>query len=59
MYNMDHFNLLDLDDDVLNIMGRYVKKDNIETVQKEKKWLLLSKIWILNYVDSKVKEIKR
>jgi hypothetical protein len=34
---MDHFNLLDLDDDVLNIMGRYVKKDNIETVQKEKK----------------------
>ena len=28
MYNMDQFNLLDLDDDVLDIIGDYVKKDN-------------------------------
>ena len=28
MYNMEHFNLLDLDDDILNIIGDYVKKDN-------------------------------
>ena len=27
---MDHFNLLDLDNDVLNIIGDYVKKDNHE-----------------------------
>jgi hypothetical protein len=25
---MDHFNLLDLDNDVLNIIGDHVKKDN-------------------------------
>jgi len=28
MYNMDQFNLLDLDNDVLNIIGDYVKQDN-------------------------------
>ncbi len=28
MYNMDHFNLLDLDNDILNIIGDYVKADN-------------------------------
>ena len=27
---MDQFNLLDLDNDVLNIIGNYVKKDNFE-----------------------------
>ena len=27
---MDQFNLLDLDNDVLNIIGDYVKKDNDE-----------------------------
>ncbi len=30
MYTMDRFNLLDLDDDVLNIIGDYVKADNDE-----------------------------
>ena len=30
MYNMDQFNLLDLDNDVLDIIGDYVKKDNDE-----------------------------
>ncbi len=28
MNNMEHFNLLDLDNDVLNIIGDYVKQDN-------------------------------
>ena len=28
MYNMDKFNLLDLDNDVLNIIGDYVKQDS-------------------------------
>ena len=30
MYNMDQFNLLDLDNDVLDIIGGYVKADNNE-----------------------------
>jgi hypothetical protein len=30
MYNMDQFNLLDLDNDVLNIIGDYVRADNDE-----------------------------
>jgi hypothetical protein len=34
MYNMDHFNLLDLDNDVLNIIGDYVKKDNHNRMHK-------------------------
>ena len=31
---MDHFNLLDFDNDVLNIIGNYVKTDNHERLQK-------------------------
>ena len=31
---MDQFNLLDLDNDVLNIIGDYVKKDNHERMEK-------------------------
>ena len=31
---MDHFNLLDFDNDVLNIIGDYVKKDNHDRIQK-------------------------
>ncbi len=34
MYNMDHFNLLDFDNDVLNIIGDYVKKDNQRRMHK-------------------------
>ncbi len=30
MYNMDQFNLLDLDNDVFNIIGDYVRADNDE-----------------------------
>ncbi len=40
MYNMDQFSLLDLNNDVLNIIGDYVKKDN--------KWKISVKI-LLNY----------
>ena len=36
MYNMDQFNLLDFDNDVLNIIGDYVKKDNHDRMQKRK-----------------------
>ena len=32
---MDHFNLLDFDNDVLNIIGDYVKKDNHIRMEKE------------------------
>ncbi len=32
---MDQFNLLDLDNDVLNIIGDYVKKDNHDRIQKK------------------------
>ncbi len=32
---MDHFNLLDLDNDILNIIGDYVKKDNERRMDKE------------------------
>ncbi len=35
MYNMDQFNLLDLDNDVLDIIGGYVKKDNERRIDKE------------------------
>ena len=50
MYNMDQFNLLDLDNDVLNIIGDYVKQDNNirefnELIKKE----------IFDYVDKKMK----
>ncbi len=31
---MDQFNLLELDNDVLNIIGDYVKKDNHDRIQK-------------------------
>ncbi len=47
---MDQFNLLDLDNDVLNIIGNYVKKDNLDRILKEK-----SKQDMLNYVDIKIK----
>ena len=34
---MENMNLLDLGDDILNIIGGYVKQDNIDRMQKEKK----------------------
>ncbi len=35
MYKMEHFNLLDLDNDILNIIGDYVKKDYERRIDKE------------------------
>jgi hypothetical protein len=35
MYDMDQFNLLDLDNDVLNIICNYVKKDNLDRILKK------------------------
>ena len=43
---MDHFNLLDLDNDVLNIIGDYVKKDNLDRLLKQD---------IIEYIDIKMK----
>jgi hypothetical protein len=46
----NNINLLDLGDDILNIIGDYVKKDNIERISNEK-----LKQDILKYVDMKMK----
>ena len=32
---MENMNLLDLDNDILNIIGDYVKKDNKRRIRKE------------------------
>ena len=50
MYNMDQFNLLDLNNDVLNIIGNYVEKNNDDIISNEK-----LKQDILEYVDIKMK----
>ena len=47
---MENMNLLDLDNDVLNIIGNYIKEDNIERISNEK-----LKQDILEYVDTKMK----
>jgi hypothetical protein len=41
MYNMEHFSLLDIGNDVLNIIGGYVKKDNIERMEKGKMIIII------------------
>jgi hypothetical protein len=56
MYNMEHFNLLDLDNDVLNIIGDYVKKDILDKYHRRKD--KESRTWIFQYVNDEVKEIK-
>ena len=45
---MEQINLLDLNIDILNIIGDYVKADNIERISNEK-----LKQDILQYVDIK------
>ena len=54
MYNMDQFNLLDLNNDVLNIIGDYVKADNNIREFNE-----LIKKDIFDYVDLKMKIISK
>ena len=51
MYNMDQFNLLDLDNDVLNIIGDYVKKDNKRRIENERK---REKEFIFKGIDNKI-----
>ena len=48
MYNMDQFNLLDFDNDVLNIIGDYVKEDNRSREEKFKQDMF-------NYIDTMMK----
>ena len=43
---MDQFNILELDNDVLNIIGDYVKKDNLDRLLKQD---------IIEYIDIKMK----
>ena len=47
---MENINLLDLDHDILNIIGDYVQKDNHDRISNEK-----LKQDILEYVDTKMK----
>ena len=49
---MQSINLLDLDNDILNIIGEYVKKDNHDKILKEKEKI---KKHLLNYVDIEMK----
>ena len=51
---MENMNLLDLDNDILNIIGDYVKKDNHDRISNEK-----LKQDILEYVDIKMKIEKK
>ncbi len=51
---MINANLLDLNNDILEIIGDYVKKDNYYRIKQEE-----YKEWIIKDVDSKVREIKR
>ncbi len=58
---MDQFNLLDSNNDVLNIIGDYVKKDNHNRMEKDyyKRKDEESKKYIFKYVNAKVREMKR
>ena len=54
---MEKINLLDLDNDILNIIGDYIKKDNLERMKEEEKQN--KKIELFNYVDFKMKHIRK
>ena len=49
---MEKINLLDLDDDILNIIGDYVKKDNIDRIEKFKQD-------IFEFVDKYMKKARK
>ena len=57
MYNMDQFNLLDFDNDVLNIIGDYVKKDNHERMEKEEDFKYADEG--IEYLKKKINLIKK
>ena len=54
---MEKLNLLDLDNDVLNIIGDYVKANKIERMKEELKQN--PKMEIFNYVDFEMKHIRK
>ena len=58
---MEKINLLDLDNDVLNIIGDYVKADNFERMKADynKRQDEKTKKIIFKYVSSQLKEIKK
>ena len=53
---MEKINLLDLDNDVLNIIGDYVKADNIERIKEEKQ---NQKMKLFQFVDEEMKKVKK
>ena len=53
---MEKINLLDLDNDVLNIIGDYVKADNFERIKEEEKQD--KKMEIFKFVDEKIKQLR-
>ena len=53
---MEKINLLDLDNDVLNIIGDYVKADNIERIKEEKQY---QKMKLFQFVDEEMKKVKK
>ena len=53
---MEKINLLDLDNDVLNIIGYYVKADNIERIKEEKQ---NQKMKLFQFVDEEMKKVKK
>ena len=54
---MEKINLLDLDNDVLNIIGNYVKVDNLERMEKEEKQN--QKMKLFQFVDEEMKKVKK
>ena len=54
---MEKINLLDLDNDVLNIIGDYVKADNFERMEKEEKQN--QKMKLFQFVDEEMKKVKK
>ncbi len=56
----NNINLLDLGDDILNIIGGYVKKDNIDRLQKKRKMILIewNKLKKKNIIVEKMKNLK-
>ena len=54
---MEKINLLDLDNDVLNIIGDYVKANNFERMEKEEKQN--QKMKLFQFVDEEMKKVKK
>ncbi len=56
---MENMNFLDLDDDILNIIGDYVKKDNHDRMEKMKQEKLKQDIFDYADIQMKLKEKKQ